>query len=180
MENVNDKNPPNEQGETPLHYAAMAKKPDVCKHILNSVEDKSPKCNNGLTPLHWAVRFGRCRCYREIYQLLLQYVKDKNPPDANGNTPLHYAAERNNLDFCRLVIGQLTNKNPANDVGKTPLHEAAWQNNMTFCQLIIENNFERSLEWDSYRQASDEGDMDFLRQIIIESIEDVTVFWPDA
>ena len=50
----NKKNPVNDTGYTPLHYAAMLKDLDIYKLIANNIEDKHPKDNMGTTPFHIA------------------------------------------------------------------------------------------------------------------------------
>ena len=62
----------------------------------------------------------------------------KNPRGELGYTPLHYAARNNNMEVCKLIIGQIADKNPINNLGVTPLHYAAENDSLEICQLIIE------------------------------------------
>ena len=64
------KNPRDNYGYTPLHYAAESGYLAICKLIITNVEDKNPgfMCFRGLTPLHLAARKGHydiCRMFME-------------------------------------------------------------------------------------------------------------------
>ena len=52
MENIKDKSPRNNLGETPLHLAAINGFLDVCQYIIENIEDISPRNNSGQTPIH--------------------------------------------------------------------------------------------------------------------------------
>jgi ankyrin repeat protein len=56
----------------------------------------------------------------------------------NPRGELHYAARNNNMEVCKLIIGQIADKNPINNLGVTPLHYAAENDSLEICQLIIE------------------------------------------
>ena len=50
IENVEDKNPRDKFGWTPLHQAAVLGHLSVCKLILENVKDKNPADDEGQTP----------------------------------------------------------------------------------------------------------------------------------
>ena len=50
IQRVEDKNPANIFGRTPLHFAAYNGHVDVCKLIIDNVDNKHPKDENGRTP----------------------------------------------------------------------------------------------------------------------------------
>ena len=60
VQSVDDKNPPNSSGDTPLHLAVLAvgrcRDPflDICRLILDNVDEQHPVNNAGQTPLDWA------------------------------------------------------------------------------------------------------------------------------
>ena len=58
MENVEDKNPKDNNGWKPLHSAAWNGHMPVCQLIMENIEDKNPKDNNGWTPLDYAASNG--------------------------------------------------------------------------------------------------------------------------
>ena len=58
VENNQDKNPKDNSGMTPLHYAARGGYLEICELILSNIEDKYPKNNIGETPLMLAAKHG--------------------------------------------------------------------------------------------------------------------------
>ena len=50
MESIDEKSPVDDEGDTPLHYAADAGHFDMCEYIINRVTNKSPLNNIGKTP----------------------------------------------------------------------------------------------------------------------------------
>ena len=93
VENVEDKNPKDNFGFTPLHEAAMNGRLSLCQLIVVNVDDKNPIHNYGGTPLHLAV------C-----QLLVENITDKNPKDDFGRTPISIAVANNHLDIKKLIF----------------------------------------------------------------------------
>ena len=65
---LQEKNPRNSRGETPLHYAAENGHFEVCKLIIEWVDDKSPRNDNGITPLQKAKSKGHLEIYRFIME----------------------------------------------------------------------------------------------------------------
>ena len=54
MDLVQDKNPKNEDGYTPLHYAALKGNSAIIQLILKNVVEKNPSNNDGQTPFDLA------------------------------------------------------------------------------------------------------------------------------
>ena len=76
IENLDDKNPSNNYGDTPLHCATWIPGSfEVFEIIFEHVEDKNPSNNCGSTPLFYAAANG----YLEICKLIIDNVEDKNP-----------------------------------------------------------------------------------------------------
>ena len=96
MDCVEDKNPKDLNGETPLHRAAESGHLDICKLILEnpSVKDKNPKCLKS-----WDRESGR---------------------NFKGQTPLHLAAKGRHLEICKVIMNFTKNKSPKRTDGKTP------------------------------------------------------------
>ena len=80
---VEDKEPKDKDGRTPLHHAAKYGHLEVCKLIIGEIEDKNPTDTAGWTPLHCASQNG----HEEIYNLIASQVVDKNPRACDGTTP---------------------------------------------------------------------------------------------
>ena len=118
MEKVDDKNPTDSSGTTPLHVAAKKGHLEICQLIMENIVDKNPADINGKTPLHEAARNGRL----DICGFFLQNLKEKNPKMRNGLTPTHLAASNNYLDVCRMITKSLDDQNPtSNKWGSTVL-----------------------------------------------------------
>jgi len=58
MDYVEENNPPDDYGNTPLHLAAKEGHLDVCRLIMDQVEDKHPRNDAGETPLKLALNEG--------------------------------------------------------------------------------------------------------------------------
>jgi len=140
IEEVEDKNPAGEYGQTPLHEAAKRGHFDIFRLIMENVQDKNPGSFDGgstcSTPLHWAAQEG----HFEICRLIMQNVQDKNPAsEICWQTPLHSAAVFGRLKIYRLIMDYVQDKNPANTWGITPLHMAAERGHLEVCRLILKN-----------------------------------------
>ena len=152
VKNLENKNPGDDKGVTPLHVAARCGKEDVCRFLMDNLVDKNPQANNGITPLHEAASYG---CL-DVCQLIiknrdvnmgkyfLKYVGNKNPSDNSGQTPLHYAANGGFLEVCKLLIENTAEKNPKDPSGWTPLHLAAQSGHIKVCQLITQHVLEKN------------------------------------
>ena len=145
MHHLDDKNPKNDFGVTPLHSAAgqgWFGNPEVYHLIMNKVDDKNPRDFAGNTPLHVAVGCGNY----QVCQLIVHSANEKNPPNALGNTPLHFAARLvifkhgPRVDICRLILENVEEKYPVNNAGETPLD---WIRTLL---PILEHNEKKRLE----------------------------------
>ena len=58
MQFATNKNPANQWGTTPLHWAARYGRVDICRLLLDHVENKHPRNNDGETPLALAQKRG--------------------------------------------------------------------------------------------------------------------------
>ena len=156
---MEDKNPKDEFGETPLHKATQSQNSsysEICQLIVANIKDKNPQDFVGRTPLHHAAMFGNF----DACQLLIENVDDKNPQDNYGLTPLHIAAKYGHYKVCQLILKNIIPaksvdtsgktkgwskldisrvKNPADKSGKTPLHMAAENGHLDVYSLICEN-----------------------------------------
>ena len=149
MHEVEDKNPKNQDGYTPLHKAVIARNFNLCTLIVEKIQEKNPADDGGQTPLHLAAFEGNL----DICKLFLENIQEKNPADNDGLTPLHDAAAMGHLDIVQLIIANIEDKNPPAVDGVTPLHMAAgmdqWQGIFPYaasrqakyidiCRLILE------------------------------------------
>ena len=61
-----------------------------------------------------------------------------------GSTPLHFAAEKGQVDACRLIMKCVKNKNPPNAEGVTPLHMAAFSGHLEACKVLLEESDDKN------------------------------------
>ena len=134
----------NEEGMTPLHYAAYNGHFRVCKLIIENTSDNNPSCikSDGITPLHWAAFSGHVK----ICHLIMENLSDKNPANTSGEfTPFHFAAEKGQFAVCQLMLQNLSDKNPATKSARvTPLHLAAQHGHVDICKLIMDNLMDKN------------------------------------
>jgi len=82
-------NAPDNEGDTPLMWAAEGGKVDAARVLFEYGADVNATNNDHETALHWAVKGG----YHELVQLLLNKASP-NIKDKSGKTPLDLAYER--------------------------------------------------------------------------------------
>ena len=80
---MDNKNPANISGLTPLHGAAQNGHLEVCKYLMNKVDNKNPAENTGTTPLHCAADRG----HLEICKFIASQIDNKNPANNQGTGP---------------------------------------------------------------------------------------------
>merc|ERR1712111_134551 len=104
VENVQDLNPPEKFGCTPLHLAAEKGHLDIFRLLIENVKEKNPArklageiVGDGSTPLHEAARKGNL----EICRLISENVQDKEPINRYGFTPLKLAELNHHDDVCQ-------------------------------------------------------------------------------
>ena len=67
IDNVEDKNPQDDDGRTPLHLAAWYGYLSIFELIFNNVKDKNPKDKNERTSLHDAAYGGNLKIFKLIF-----------------------------------------------------------------------------------------------------------------
>ena len=107
IERIDDKNPKDIYGKTPLHDAAFSGNFEVFKLIFDSIDEKNPvdKIWNS-TPLHEAASGAICRMkskiakediisckHQQICKLIIENIKIKSPLDVLGRTPFQCAID---------------------------------------------------------------------------------------
>ena len=90
---VEQKNPRDHKGETPLHLAAKKGHLDVCKLIVESMLNKNIENIQGHTPTDSVAING------QICELI-----NVNPMNNLGQTPFHLAEQSGNLKVCEYFI----------------------------------------------------------------------------
>ena len=116
-----NKEPTDDNGETPMHIAAQYGQLDVVKLLMDEEYDISRQPRNlyNDTPLHYAALNGRL----EVVEFLVKQDIEKEPRDQSGQTPLHSAAKNGHLDVVKFLM-KIMDDEPRDDQQNTPLHEA--------------------------------------------------------
>ena len=81
-----DVNSTDEEGGTPLHYAASNARDEIVELLVAEGADVNAKKDDGVTPLHLANS-------KKIVELLIAKGADVNAKEDDGRTPLDWAVE---------------------------------------------------------------------------------------
>ena len=71
---MEEKNLPDNLGNTPLHVAAKNGHLEVCRAVIGTLDDKNPRNNNGITPFTLAAQQG----HLEICRLIVNQMEAKD------------------------------------------------------------------------------------------------------
>ncbi len=94
-----DVNTKDQNGETPLHYAAQNGSTHIAKLLIANSAVVNAKNNNNETPLCCAILWG----YKDVSELLIIKGSDLNTKTIKGHTPLTIAKEMNYQGLCELL-----------------------------------------------------------------------------
>ena len=155
IKNTDNKNPKDDEGETPLHIAAKNGKFQVCQMIFEAgIDDKNPKASeyiDGFTPLHLAA----ANNHLSVCHLIIKNNLDANPKDSQKRTPLHYAAMKGHSEVYRFILSKVKEKHPRDELGDTPLHDAAKYGHLEVCEIILEDMEKSNRVFPSYGRNED-------------------------
>ncbi|HSB53458.1 MAG TPA: ankyrin repeat domain-containing protein [Gemmatimonadales bacterium] len=114
---------PDEQGYTPLHYAAYFGHQDAATYLLSIGAELTAVSLDPLRsqPLHAAASSGN----RQIAGLLLDAGADPNAEQTGQWTPLHSAAAGGHTEIVRLLLAQGADPTRRSASGATPKDLAA-------------------------------------------------------
>ncbi|KAM5449607.1 palmitoyltransferase akr1 [Microsporum audouinii] len=135
-----------EEGITPLHWAAINNRYELCKFLLDSGADVNAKGGESVaTPVMWAAQ----RCHHYIVHLLLQYGADPLLTDIQGFNILHLATFDGNAFLLVLLLHQEIPVDVTDPQGHTGLMWAAYKG-FPSCVDVF-------LRWGADVNATDEG-----------------------
>ena len=131
-----DINIQNQEGWTPLHYAAEYDQREVVKILLDKGADYNIRNIGNETPLHFALQTKTGELANVFLALKDIDVNEKTVQDW---TALHFAANKGFFDICAKLISMGVDINAQTKKGKTPLHFAAQTGRETIMRLLIDN-----------------------------------------
>ena len=129
-------NAKDDNGWTPLHWAAQEGHVDVVRVLLERGANPNAKDEYGDTPLHNAAQKGHV----EIVKLLLERGANPNAKNNYGWTPLHRAAQEGYFNIVELLLERGANPNAKNNDGRTPLHIAAQKGHVEIVKLLLKRD----------------------------------------
>ncbi len=119
-----DVNDLDNQGRSPLHWAAWYGKKDIVQHLIIKGANVNARANDGTTPLHLAVHEGKLDVIRLFFPAEKEVDVNINAEAADGRTPLHMAAQyghKGAIEFLLKEGADITAKDKQN---RTPLDYA--------------------------------------------------------
>ena len=165
VDNVEDKNPSDSIGDTPLHRAAMGGHLAIVKYIMDNIEDKSPKDQEGNTPLHYAAapllpprQSVPVPRQLHVFKYLFERADEKNPANINGITPLHLAATQPDIDIVKYIVENIQDR---------------YKNDLPFSiPHLLEEMDQRG--WSTLHFATDSGQLKVF-EYLMENVVDIPV-----
>ena len=135
FERVEVKNPQDDYGQMPIHWAAGNGNLEICKYIHDHEKGDClcTQVNDGTMPIHLAAMSGNL----ETFKLIYEEVEEKNPQDNSGWMPIHFAAHRGHLEICKYIHEKGNSLSPQDNFGTTPLTWAAMIGHFGVCQFIF-------------------------------------------
>lgn len=107
-------------GNTALHFAALATQSAAEDVLLNAGADIHASSKFGITPLHSAAWAGNTKGCEK----LLAAGANLEAQDVFGRTPLHNAAERGRLETYQALVGRGAKESALTTLGEVPLQLA--------------------------------------------------------
>lgn len=127
-----------ENGETPLHVAALHGHKDIVEFLIESGAMVDSRDNDGRTPLHPAGWAGET----EVATILIRHGADVNAQDNFGDTPLHRAVHKGRKKTVQCLLRHGADVNLSNKGNQPPLFEAVWYGYKDITELLLENGAE--------------------------------------
>ena len=121
------------QGKTPLHWAAAAGHQDLVEFLIANRADVNARDSNGATPLHWAAANG----FEDVAALLIANHADVNAKANDGGTPLYEAAFNGRKEVAQLLLASHADVNIRSNTGATPLVGAAFNGRKEVAELLL-------------------------------------------
>ncbi len=128
-----DVNVRDDEGMTPLHYAALHGNGGFAAELVRAGADADAQCGGGWRPLHFAAKAGN----GEIAALLIKAGANVNAAKADGCTPLHLSALNGHCEIAAGLVKAGCNVNAKTESGLRSLHFAARDGYLEITALLI-------------------------------------------
>jgi len=125
-----------DEGNTPLHWAAVGGHVDICKMLLDHGADEEVKSRDGFTPMHSVAQ----EDHKDVLKLLLDRGAKVDVPNGedNNNTTLHYAACWGAVQCCKLLLASGAAVDAKALDRSTPLSFASEKGHTAIARMLIE------------------------------------------
>ena len=128
-----DPNTRDENGKTPLDWAAEMEHQEAVKLLVEMGADPNARNEYGYTPLHWAARNG----HQKAVKFLVDAGADPKAKDKNGQTSLHLAAKKGHQEVVELLVNEGADPNTRDEDGWTPLHWATANGHQEMVKFLV-------------------------------------------
>ena len=145
-----------EDGNSPLHYAAQGGHIKVVEILLAAKADVLVQNNNGSTALHHAADRG----HDKVVEILLAAKADVDARDSDGRTALYRAAWGGNDKVVKLLLVAEANVDMQDNDGRTALQWAAWNGHDKVVELLAAKanvDAQGDREWTALHSAAWRG-----------------------
>ncbi|CAL1530521.1 unnamed protein product [Lymnaea stagnalis] len=136
LEHGGDVNTPTKKfkgGETPLHKAIMADKPEMVDFLCRHGAKMNIADASGKYPIHVACEKGLLNCITTM----IQHGASLEVKDAQSQTPLSGAVLENQTRVAKLLIEQGADVHAMDNLGFRPLHKASNRGNPDLVEHLV-------------------------------------------
>lgn len=132
----------NEQGDTPLIYAARSGQSELALPLLARHSDPNAQNDYGQTALHFASFGGDAG----LVSALLRMGANPNLADVAGVVPLMLAIQAQHKEIAAMLLNMKANTNYVNAAGHTALHLAALNNQADEVRWLAYNGAQLNIQ----------------------------------
>uniref|UniRef100_A0A8B9MZ88 Uncharacterized protein n=1 Tax=Accipiter nisus TaxID=211598 RepID=A0A8B9MZ88_9AVES len=135
IEHDADINMPDDDGWTPLHFAAQNGDDRIVRLLLDHQAQVNAQEHDGWTPLHLASQNN----FENVARVLLSRQADSNTQEVDGKTALHVAACFGHVSLVKLLASQGADLEKKQKNHRTPLHVAVERGKFRVVHYLLKN-----------------------------------------